>query len=64
MTGWAQRLDTQSIVWHYFQDGMSVCAKHWTDAKPPFVLKVEGYEKMCPRCVVWVTDARSDHTSH
>jgi hypothetical protein len=54
-TGWAQRANRHSIVWHYFVAGVSICAKQWTDGQRPFVVSVVN-GKCCPRCV----DLRKD----
>jgi hypothetical protein len=46
--GWARRQDTNSIAWHYFRAGYSLCVRHW-DA-PNSQLESQAGGLKCPEC--------------
>lgn len=50
--GWARRAPhVASVVWHYFETGVSICPRHWTDGAGPYLTAVAHRGLSCPHCV-------------
>lgn len=52
LEGWSRRRDDpQSLAWHYFRDGISLCPRHWRDPLGPYTSIIRESGIVCTDCM-------------